>query len=104
MRKLLVLLAALAPAAQAAPFLVSDPTTVDRVTHCVLTRAGVSSESPVEVVTGGKRCKIDLASDPKTGTVTVAFKDQVLGDTGPSATFSFPPALQAPQGMRLAPN
>lgn len=108
MKRLLVLALAVVPCAVSAQtkwqWLVSDPTTVERVTHCVFTRGAVSTDSPVEVVTGGKRCKISIVNDPQTGTVTVAFKDAVLGDVGPSATFPFPSALPGVEGMRVVAN
>lgn len=113
MKKLLVFaVAAVASSGAAAQstgrYLVSDPTTVTRVTHCVYTRpstpAPIVYESPVEDVVGGKRCKIDLTSisDPRTGTVTVAFKDSAVGEVGPSASFTFLVPLSGATGLRLS--
>ncbi len=59
MKKLLILLFPLT--VNAAPFVVSDPTT-QAVTHCGMTiDTAAKVDSPVETVTGGKRCKYDLA-------------------------------------------
>lgn len=89
-------------------YLVSDPTDVARVTHCVYTRPSTPSpivtEHPVEVVPTGKRCKIDLVSmnDPRTGTVTVAFKDSALQEVGPSASFTFLVPIPGATGLRVS--
>jgi len=107
MKRALLLAALLPLPALAVPFLVSDPTTVARVTHCVMVRTtptSVTTEWAVESVTGGKRCKIDLANDPQTGTVTVAFKDAAAGEVGPAAAFTFPVPITGPTGLRLSPN
>lgn len=89
-------------------YLVSDPTDVVRVTHCVYTRpstpAPIVTESPVEVVTGGKRCKFDLIAmnDPRTGTVTVAYKDAVAQEVGPTSSFTFLVPLPTSTGLRIS--
>lgn len=93
--------------AQAAPFLVSDPIPATQgaytVSHCAYTRAGVTTNHPVEAVAGGVRCLIDLASDPKTGTVQVAFRDGALGVNGPTTGFDFG-AIPQPGNVRVVPN
>ena len=109
MRTILATLAFLfASLAQAAPFLVGD--VVDaRANQCVYTRGTpVTSAVVVDPVNGlpanGNRiCKIDLASDPRTGTVTVAVRDTVQGDTSPTASFTFVAPLSAPSNFRLIP-
>lgn len=97
---------ALSLPAYAAPFLVSDPAPQVQgaytVSHCAYTRGTTTTLHAVETVTGGIRCRIDLASDPKTGTVTVAFRDNALGVTGSTATFSFGSVTQ-PAGLRVIP-
>jgi hypothetical protein len=56
------ILAMMALEAQAAPFVVSDPTT-QSVTHCVLLlNSKPAVDSPLEVTTGGKRCKVDVST------------------------------------------
>ena len=110
MKRIWLILAALATPAIGAPFLIGDvPASATRADQCVYTRgAPVTSPIVVDAVNGlpanGNRiCKIDLAADPKTGTVTVALKDSVLGDTGPTASFSFPTTLTAPTNLRVIP-
>jgi len=85
-------------------YLVSDWAPYPRITHCVYTRAGVAVDTPAEQSGMDRRCKVDLLAlkDPKTGTVTVAFKDAALGEVGPSASFTFPVPLSAPAGLRLS--
>ncbi len=105
---LLLFLLLLAPSAWAAPFLIADVPSAN-ADKCVYTRAApVESPVVVDVVNGlpanGNRiCKIDLATDPKTGTVTLALRDSVLGVTGPTASFTFPGALSAPGNPRVVP-
>jgi hypothetical protein len=90
------------------PFLIGDVSDT-RADTCIYTRTtAVSSAVVVDAVNGlpanGNRvCKIDLASDPRTGTVTLALKDSILGDTGPAASYTFPVALHAPGNLRLIP-
>lgn len=93
----------------ASPFLICDVTD-SRADTVILTRAGVSTNSPVVVdavnglpANGNRTCHIDLASDPRTGTVTVALKDSIQGDTGPAASFTFGSPLHAPGNLRLIP-
>lgn len=94
--------------AQAAPFLVSDPVPASQgaytISHCAYTRAGVTTNHVVEAVTGGVRCRIDLASDPMTGTVQVAFRDNALNkNSDVPATFDFG-AIPQPGNVRVVPN
>lgn len=92
--------------AAAAPFLVSDPIPAVQgaylIDSCAYVRSGSTSYPAVEVVAGGVRCKIDLAGDPKTGTVTVAFRDSVLGVVGPTSAFAFG-AIPTPSNLRMIP-
>lgn len=115
MRKYLVLavvaaLAADVAVSQTTPrYLVSDANAPARVTHCVLTRPTTPPtvyESPAELVGSLKRCRIDLiaSSIPQVGTVTVAYKDAVAQEVGPSASFTFPDPIPAATGLRLSPN
>jgi hypothetical protein len=94
LRTLLAALALFATPAFAAPFLVSDPVPA--------VQGASTTFHAVESVTGGVRCNIDLASDAKSGTVTVAFRDSVLGETGPTSNFAFG-TIGAPSGLRLIP-
>lgn len=93
--------------AHAAPFLVSDPVPASQgaytISHCAYTRSGVTTNHAVEAVTGGVRCRIDLASDPRTGTVSVAFRDNALTTDGPATSFTFG-AIPAPGNVRVVPN
>ncbi len=106
MRKLIALALFALPAVANAQFLVSDPVPsgqgVYTISHCAFTRGTVTTLSPVEVVTGGVRCHIDLSADPKTGTVTVAYRDNVLGVTGPTSSLTFG-ALPNPLNPRVIP-
>lgn len=93
---------------QAAPFLVGDvPGTGDQ---CVYRRAAVDTVSPIVVdavnglpANGNRICKIDLASDPRTGTVSVAVRDSVLNQTSTFASYTFPSSPGAPSNFRLIP-
>lgn len=94
--------------ASAAPFLIGDVADA-RADQCVYTR-GAPVTSPVVVdpvngkpANGNRICKIDLASDPRTGTVTIAVKDSVQGDTSPTASFTFGAPLAAPTNFKLIP-
>jgi hypothetical protein len=106
LRTLLAALALFATPAFAAPFLVSDPVPAVQgaytINQCAYTRGSTTTFHAVESVTGGVRCNIDLASDAKSGTVTVAFRDSVLGETGPTSNFAFG-TIGAPSGLRLIP-
>jgi hypothetical protein len=108
MRIIALLLALLASPAFAAPFLIGDVADA-RANQCVYTRGTpVTSAVVVDAVNGlpanGNRvCKIDLASDPRTGTVTLAVRDTVLGDTSPAASYTFAAPLSAPTNLRLVP-
>lgn len=94
--------------ASAAPFLVGDvPGTGDQ---CVFRRGAVDTPSPIVVdpanglpAYGNRICKIDLATDPKTGTVSVAVRDSVLNQTSAFVDFTFQPLPSAPTNFRLIP-
>ena len=109
MKTLIALLAFLFTSlAQAAPFLVGDvPGTGDQ---CVYRRGAVDTPSPIVVdpvnglpANGNRICKIDLASDPRTGTVSVAVRDSVLNQTSAFASYTFPSSPTAPSNFRLIP-
>jgi hypothetical protein len=97
-----------ATSAAAAPFLVADVPPGGNPDQCVFTRTvGVTSPIVVDAVNGlpanGNRiCKVDLAADPKTGTVTLALRDSVLGVTGPTASYAFG-VISAPSNLRVIP-
>jgi hypothetical protein len=94
----------------AAPFVVSDPSS-QAVTHCAyVVDSNAPVDSVVESVTGGKRCKIDLASstvgvhtlkakfvnvDPVWGRVESAFT--------PNFTYTKPGLLIGPDGLVITP-
>lgn len=106
MRPLIAILALLASTAQAAPFLIGDvPGGGDQ---CVYTRTTpVTSPVVVDAVNGnpayGNRiCKVDLASDPKTGTVQLAVRDSVTGLQSANTAFPFP-TVSAPSNLKLIP-
>lgn len=110
MRRLmmLLLLAVLPMSVSAAPFLIADVSAAN-ADQCVYTR-GAPVNSPVVVdavnglpANGNRICRVDLGSDPRTGTVTLALRDSVLGVTGPTASYTFPGALPAPGNLRLIP-
>lgn len=107
MRILAAVVMMLGSVAHAAPFLVSDPVPASQgaytISHCSFTRGTTTTTHPVEAVTGGVRCRIDLASDPRTGTVQVAFRDNALATDGPSTPFAFG-AIPAPGNVRVVPN
>lgn len=103
---ILAILSFISFSVSAAPFLVGDvPGGGDQ---CVYTRgAPVTSPIVVDAVNGnpafGNRiCKIDLASDPKTGTVTVAVRDSVLGITSTATSYTFA-TVSPPTNFRLIP-
>ncbi len=102
-----VVLMLVSAVATAAPFLVSDPVPASQgaytISHCAYTRSGVTTNHAVEAVTGGVRCRVDLASDPRTGTVSVAFRDNALATDGPAASFTFG-AIPQPGNVRVVPN
>jgi hypothetical protein len=108
MRKLIFAALLASAGAFGNPFLIGDVTDT-RADTCIYTRSSsVSSPVVVDAVNGlpanGNRiCKIDLASDPRTGTVTLALKDSIQGDTGPTASFTFGLPLHAPGNLRLIP-
>lgn len=97
-----------AEAAQAGPFLVSDPTARTDITHCGVyegTKARVLS--PVAKDTAGKPyCRHDIATwAPGTYTVTATFviagtPEQESAKSVPY-TFTIQPALTPPSGLRL---
>jgi hypothetical protein len=103
-----VLLALSSSVALGAPFLVSDPVPAVQgaftIDTCAYTRAGVIAFSPVDPVAGqGVRCKVDLATDPRTGSVSLAFRDSVLLPAGgPTTAFSFG-AIPAPGNVHVIP-
>ena len=92
MKKLLLVLF-IPSLVNASPYLVSDPT-VEEVTHCgYILDSNDKVDSPVEVVTEGKRCHIDLAGLPvgnHTIKATFANIDPVWGrsESAESAPFS----------------
>lgn len=110
MKRILFVLAFLfASPALAAPFLIGDVSAA-RADQCVYTRGASVTTSPVQVdavnglpANGNRVCKIDLATDPKTGTVSLALRDTIAGETGPAASFTFPTALPAPGNLRVRP-
>ena len=107
MRLLLLALAFVAAHAFGAPFLIGDvPGGGDQ---CVYTRGGTSTNSPIVVdatngnpTYGNRICKVDLASDPKTGSVTLAVRDSVTGQTSTATSFTFP-TVSAPTNLKLIP-
>jgi hypothetical protein len=108
MRKLIFAALLISADAFGNPFLIGDVTDT-RADTCIYTRSS-SVSSPVVVdatnglpANGNRICKIDLASDPRTGTVTVALKDSIQGDTGPTASFTFGATLHQLVNPRLIP-
>ncbi len=83
--------------AHSAPFVVSDPTT-QTVTHCgIVINSDTKIDSPVETVTGGKRCKYDLTGyAPGALSIKATFinVDPVWGRQ--ESVFSVPLVLQKP--------
>lgn len=108
MKYLLSLLLLLLPmVSQAAPFLVSDPTTQE-VSHCGLLLDDLpKTTSVVEVVEGGKRCKIDIASvGAGVHTAKATFINSTWGvESQPSVALTFTKmgTLSAPVGFRIEP-
>lgn len=96
----------LGASAMAAPFIVSDPypPTDLQPTHCEASEGALTFTSPVEVVAGGVRCKIDLAGIP-TGNHTMAVRaTSTVAGVGASsaAPFSFGVGvLPAPTSLQL---
>lgn len=104
----LVSLLGFAPILAEAAFLISDPVEVRHgaytITHCSYTRDGVTTTHPVQPVAATTvMCRIDLTSDPMTGTVLVAFRDGGLSVDGPFVPFTFG-SLPPPDGLKVVPN
>lgn len=105
---ILAILSLISFSVSAAPFLVGDvPGTGDQ---CVFRRGAVDTPSPIVVdpvnglpANGNRICKIDLAADPRTGTVSVAVRDSVLNQTSAFASYTFPATPSAPSNFRLIP-
>ena len=101
---LFILTIFLAVSVRAAPFVVSDPS-VQTVTHCgVMIDATAKVDSPVESVTGGKRCKYDVGGI-STGTHTIKATfvniDPVWGRS--ESVFSVPLSVTRPGAPVVAP-
>ena len=110
MNKLIFVALFLSAAAQAAPFVVSDPLDT-RATHCGWKlNAGVRTDAVVHTVGGDKICRLDLAGLPvgsHTVSATAVAIDPTWGrmESPPSANFTFavPGSLSAPVGLGLRP-
>lgn len=110
MKRIWLILAALATPAISAPFLVADvPAGNARADQCAFFRT-VQSNSPIVVdavlglpANGNRICKVDLAADLRTGTVQLALRDSALAETGPWANFTFAASLSAPANLRIVP-
>ena len=110
MNKLIFVALFLSAAAQAAPYVVSDPLN-PRATHCGW-KIGDGERTDVLVHTMGadKICRIDVGSLPvgsHTVSATTVAIDPIWGrdDSVPSANFTFavPGSLSAPVGLGLRP-
>jgi hypothetical protein len=109
----LLLVMLLAPAAFAAPFLVADVSDA-RADQCLYTRSPnptVTSAVVVDTVNGlpanGNRiCKVDLAAEPNSATITLALRQLSSGLTSPTVTYTYTKPvvpLPAPQNLRVVP-
>jgi hypothetical protein len=110
MNKLIFVALFISAAAQAAPFVVSDPLDT-RATHCGWKLdAGVRTDVVVYLSGTDKICRLDLAGLPAgshTVSATAVAIDPIWGrmESVPSANFTFvvPGSLSAPVGLGLRP-
>jgi hypothetical protein len=108
MKKLILVTLFLSMAAQATPFVVSDPLD-SRATHCGWKLdAGVRTDAVVYLSGADKICRLDLAgltAGSHTVSATAVAIDPTWGrmESAPSANFTFaaPGSLSAPVGLGL---